>query len=393
MKVQRHLPRMAPTRWLDHTRRDGTICVMFAMLQGAWPRLTSDGIDLAALEAEVAAGRADADTLAIATAQLVAEVLAAQADAGIDLLTDGQVRWPDLAEAVRSSIFAGRFEAERPLVAAWTAAATAAPKGTTVAQAVPGPYTLARLAVDDAVLRTREAGEEPPPAAGLTASRFDVALSLAETLAGEIEALVAAGCRMIVVEEPDAVTVGASASERALFTHASQRLLARSSGAHAMLAIIGGSAHEAGGATLLDAPWQSLLVDLIAGPDNWQLVRETPGDRGVVCAALRVREDDLEIDQAPELVWASQYAASANGRGFDRVGLTNAARLADHSPEAARAALRQLAVAARYAVMPLADAVEAGLDPRTIRDARPIPASNNRASRRRQAREGQQTDR
>ncbi len=93
------------------------------------------------------------------------------------------------------------------------------------------------------------------------------------------------------------------------------------------------------------------------------------------------------MDQAPELVWASQYAASANGRGIARVGLTNATRLGNRTPEAARSALRQLATAARYASMPIADAVEAGLDERTIRDARPIPATNNRAARRRQARE------
>ena len=63
---------------------------MFAMLHGPWPRVTSDGIDLAALEADVAAGHADASALASASERLVAEVLAAQADAGMDLLTDGQ---------------------------------------------------------------------------------------------------------------------------------------------------------------------------------------------------------------------------------------------------------------------------------------------------------------
>jgi methionine synthase II (cobalamin-independent) len=360
---------------------------MFAMLQGAWPRVTSDGIDLAALEADVAAGSADAATLAAATEALVVEVLGAQAEAGLDLLTDGQVRWPDLAEAVRLSIFEGRFDAERPLVAAWKAAAALAPEGTTVAQAMPGPFTLGRLAIDDAVARTKAAGEEPPEPMGLTAARFDVTLAVAESLSQEIEALIAAGCRMIVVEEPDAVRIGANASERALFSNASERLLAKAAGAHVMLAIVGGSAHEAGGNIFFDHPWGSILVDLIEGPDNWQLARQVPGDRGIVCAAFRVREDEVEIDQRPELVWASQYAASANGRGFARVGLTNATRLADRSPAAARAALRQIAGAVKYAQMPLADAVEAGLDPRTIRDARPIPATNNRASRRRQARE------
>jgi hypothetical protein len=366
---------------------------MFAMLQGAWPRVTSDGIDLAALEADVAAGRADAATLDAALDQLVGEVLAAQTEAGLDLLTDGQVRWPLMVEAVRVCIFEGRLEADRPLLAAWHAATAAAPAETTVAQAIPGPYTLGRLAIADALRHTEAAGEAPPPPADVAASRFEVTLAIADALAGEIEALVAAGCAMVVVEEPDAVTIGENASERALFSNASQRLLARSAGVHAMLAIVGGSAHEAGSGTFFDAPWQSILVDLIAGPDNWHLVRQTPGDRGVIVAALTIREDELEIDQAPELVWASQYAASANGRGIDRVGLTNATRLADRSPAAARMAIHQLALAARYAGMPVVDAVEAGLDDRTIRDARPIPATNNRASRRRQAREGKQTGR
>lgn len=386
-------PALAPSLRRDHTEacRDGTISAMFAMLQGAWPRVTSDGIDLAALEAEVAAGTADGTALAAAADALVAEVLAAQVESGLDLLTDGQVRWPDLTEAVRQSIFEGRFDAERPLLAAWKAAAALAPEGATVAQAVPGPFTLGRLAIDDAVRRTKEAGEEPPPPAGLNAARFDVTLSVAEALASEIEALIAAGCRMVIVEEPAAVFIGENASERALFANASSRLLAKAGGAHVMLAIVGGSAHEAGGNTFFDQPWASVLVDLVAGPDNWQLVRQVPGDRGIVCAGLRVREDEVEVDQQPELVWASQYAASANGRGLTRVGLTNATRLADRSPAAARAALRQLAGAVKYAQMPIADAVEAGLDPRTIRDARPIPATNNRASRRRQAREGKRT--
>lgn len=360
---------------------------MFAMLQGAWPRLTSDGIDLAALEVDVAAGRADAAELERATDRLVADVLAVQADAGFELLTDGQVRWASLAEAVRLAISEQRLEAERPLVAAWRAAAALAPEGTAVAQAVPGPYTLGRLAVADALAKTEAAGEPLPSAVEENAARFDVTLAIAEALAGEVEALASAGCSVIVVEEPDAVTIGANAANRMLFTNAGNRLLARSGGIHAMLAVTGGSAHELGGAAVFEVPWQSLLVDLIDGPDNWQLIRQTPGDRGVVCAALRVREDGLEIDQGPELVWASQYAASSNGRGLARVGIANATRLADRTPEAARMAVRQLAAAAKFATMPLADAVEAGLDPRTIRDARPIPATNNRAARRRQARE------
>jgi methionine synthase II (cobalamin-independent) len=360
---------------------------MFAMLNGAWPRETLDGIDLAVLEADVAAGRAEASDLGAAADRLVAEVLAAQAEAGMDLVSDGQVRWPNLTKAVLRAVEEGRTGPDGMLVAAWKAAAAAAPASATVAQALPGPYTLGRHAIDDAVAKTIEAGEVPPTGAELERARFEVTLGIAETLGGEVEALVAAGCRMIVVEEPDLVRIGRNESHRALFARAGTRLLARSGGVHAMLAVMGGSAHETGGATIFEAPWQSLLVDLIEGPDNWTLVRETPGDRGIVCAALQLQEDGVEVDQAPELVWASQYAASANGRGLERVGLTHATRLADRTPREARSALRQLATAARYASMPIVDAVEAGLDERTIRDARPVPAANNRASRRRQARE------
>jgi hypothetical protein len=373
-------------------RSDGTITAMFAMLQGPWPRVTSDGIDLAALEADVAAGRADAAALQAATSRLVADVLAAQTEAGLDLLSDGQVRWSDMTEAVRVMLYEGRFEAERPLLAAWQAAAPLAPKASTLAQAMPGPYTLGRLAIDDAVRRTREAGEEPPDADGLRAARSDVTLAIGDALAREVEALVAAGCRMIQVEEPQATVVGDDEWERALFKNASRRLLARTGDAHAMLVITGGSAHAAGGPTVFDAPWHSVLVDLIAGPDNWTLVRQAPGDRGVICAALTVREDGFLADQAPELVWAAQYAASANDRGMARVGLANATRLAGRSPEAARAALRQLATAAQLAVMPMAEAVEAGLDPRTIRDARQVPPGRTRAPRRQRSRKGQDSE-
>jgi methionine synthase II (cobalamin-independent) len=243
-----------------------------------------------------------------------------------------------------------------------------------------------RLAIDHALRLTSEAGEEPPPPAEQDAARVEVTLRMADALALEIEALIAAGCRMIVVEEPDMVRIGGNAAERQLFTDAGRRLLAKAAGAHVMLSAIGGSAHEVGGA-VFEAPWSSVMVDLVAGPDNWQLVRQVPGDRGVVCAALQVRDDEVEVDQAPELVWAAQYAASSNGRGLARVGLANATGLADRSPAAGRIALRQLAQAARYAQMPVAAAVEAGLDPRTIRDARPIPSTSNRAARRREARE------
>ncbi len=357
---------------------------MFAMLYGAWPRITSDGVDIAALEAAVRDGREAPALLEATLAGLVAEVIAAQAQAGMDLVTDGQVRWADMGVAVLDAAATGSLGADGPLVTAWRAASGAAPAGVTLAQAVPGPYTLGRRAIEVAVGNAIAAGEEPPPRSRSEAARGEVTVAFSDGLAREIEALAAAGCRMILVEEPDAVRIGEDPSERALFASATTRLLADVGEIHPMLVIAGGSAHLAGPETIFAAPWQSVLVDLIEGPDNWSLVRQAPGDRGIVCAALTVRADDVEVDQSPQLVWAAHYAASSNGRGIDRVGLANASSLATHTPTQARRALADLAVAARFAALSPEDAVAAGMDPRTIKDPRPVPA--NRAARRRQAR-------
>ena len=134
------------------------------------------------------------------------------------------------------------------------------------------------------------------------------------------------------------------------------------------------SAHAAGPETILGAPYHSFLFDLIAGPDNWYLVRAVPGDRGVVCAALAVGGAGERRDQSPELVWAAHYAASANGRGLDAGGpRERVRRWRDLEPTAARSALEAVVRAAALAVMPVREAVEAGLDPRIVTRG-PVPA-------------------
>jgi hypothetical protein len=159
-------------------------------------------------------------------------------------------------------------------------------------------------------------------------------------------ALADAGCALAVIEEPAATTIGADEDARRRFRDAHAALLGDDPPLHAMLAITGGSAWEAGPQTILEAPYASYLFDLVDGPDNWYLVRAAPGDRGIVCAALRAPSTG---DPAPLLVWAARYAASANGRGPDRVGLANATSLASLDVPAARASLEALTRAAGLA--------------------------------------------
>ena len=350
---------------------------MFSMVHGPWPRVTKDGGDLDALEAEQAAGHVTDDEVAAVRERLVGDVIAVQVDAGLDLVTDGHVRWADPERHALEAIVAiANGEAEPGfLVAAWRAAMAHTDRP--VAQSVPGPYTLGHRVVEGPVI-----------------GRYDVTVGIADTLGRELRALADAGCPVVVIEEPAAVLIGGDKGERALFAEAQRRLLESVPQLHAMLATTGGSVLEAGAETIFAAPYASHLVDLIAGPDNWTLVRAAPGDRGIVCAALQAGPG-LRPDQSPELVWAAHYAASSMGRGIARVGLTNATSLRRLSRRSAKNAARGLAKAARLAVMPREDAVASGLDPRTfsILPPKPVaaPVQAPRAERRRAARSSRPT--
>ncbi|HEX5829038.1 MAG TPA: hypothetical protein VFY23_16045 [Candidatus Limnocylindrales bacterium] len=275
----------------------------------------------------------------------VAAAVAAQATAGLELVTDGGARWPSLPVAVREALDEGDTGADGLLVRAWReTAALPAAVDRTVAAVVPGPYS-----------------------SSLAAGGAPEAPRLAALLNGELEALAAAGCQLVVVEEPAAVAIGTDEEARAAFREAQLALLGDVPPLHVMLSITGGSAWEAGAETILAAPYRSYLLDLIAGPDNWYLARAVPGDRGIACAALKA--PSLE-DQAPLLVWAAHYAASMQGRGLGRVGLANASPLGGLAPESAAAAMAALARAAAFAEMEPQEAIEAGLDRRTFAQPR-----------------------
>jgi methionine synthase II (cobalamin-independent) len=214
-----------------------------------------------------------------------------------------------------------------------------------VKQAVTGPYTFGRS-------RT-----------GPASQRRETTLARAATLNRALHDLAAAGCPLIEVHEPDATAIGVDPAERALFREAHLRLLDGVDGSHLSLALTGGNADVAGIETILAAPYGSLAVDLIAGPDNWRLVVATPGDRGIVCGALAAEDG---TDDGPELLlWAAAYAASTGGRGAQRVGLATASSLA-HLPWAvALRKLERLGEAARVADLPGEERIQA-LDPRAV---------------------------
>jgi hypothetical protein len=250
-------------------------------------------------------------------------VVAAQVDAGLEPVTDGG--WPLVPDDP---------------VAAWQA--TAGRTDRAVKAVIDGPYS-----------------SGIPPGGSV------------EALRDLIRALGAAGCPVIEVAEPAAVGIGLDPAEQARFRDLHDRLLDGLVGqgpdilasTHLSLAITGGAADAAGPATILAPAYASLAVDLIAGPDNWRLVRSAPGGRGIVCGALSAEEGS---DDGPEtLLWAAAYAAGSGERGPARVGLATASSLAALPWPVALAKLTRLGDAVRLAGLPQDERL-AAIDPRAV---------------------------
>ena len=244
---------------------------------------------------------------------LLEAVVRAQEEAGLEPVTDG-----------------GLLRDHDP-VAAWLATSRLTDRA--VKQVLTGPYS---LGLDEAAV----------------APQNRIIRDLAD-----------AGCPLVEVHEPAATGIGDDPDRRARYRDAHLALLDGVTGTHLSLAITGGNANTAGIETLLAAPYDSLAVDLIAGPDNWCLVVDTPGDRGIMCGAMPA---DADREEGPEtLLWAAGYAASTNGRGPARVGLATASSFAHLPWDVAVARMRGLGDTLRIAALP-PDERHGALDPRAL---------------------------
>jgi methionine synthase II (cobalamin-independent) len=330
---------------------------MFATLGGSLPR-PALASERGSLDAAVEDALEDAGERAAAIDGMVRDAIGVQEAAGLEPVTDGGLRHADRAAWLLGGMAGvrGTFESDAlaaldglpswrgPItVEAWRFATTCSSRA--VKGSIVGPYTLARGV---------EAG---------TYGREAVTLALAEALNEELRALAVAGCPLLQVDEDAATLIGDSPGERQLFREAQRRLLEGLGDAHASLAIRGGNADDAGAATILDPPYRSYLFDLCAGPDNWRLVVDVPGDRGVIVGAADARiarADDMEV-----LAFAIGYAASTGGRGHDRVGVATSGDMTDIGHDAAVAKIRRLGeVAAAYAGPP--GTLARAMDPRAI---------------------------
>lgn len=273
-------------------------------------------------------------------------VVRAQEAAGLEPITDGRLRPPGCSP-----------------VSAWQFAAGLTDRA--VKQSLPGPYSAGW------------AGRAAGPGGEGAPNRGAATLEAADATRTWIEALVAAGCPLIEIEETEAHRIGEDEAERALFREAHARLTDGIIGTHLSLSIVGKAADTAGIETILAAPYASLAVDLIDGPDNWNLVTRTPGERGIVVGAMgpgETRDEPREI-----LLWAAHYAASTMGRGRARVGLGSAGDWSTLTWAAALRKMQALGAAARLAALPPGEELLEAVDPQAVSARR--AALGSRASR------------
>ena len=287
----------------------------------------------------------------------VVAAIRAQESAGLEPITDGRLRDPsfDLSAALLLRP-GGVDEAVTTVLEGWRAVATATERATK--QALPGPYSVG--------LRT----------GGTEREREARTLAAAEALAEILAALAEAGCPLVEIEEPEAHRLTGS-REHDLYREAHRRLTEGATGPrgdgaqhasiHRSLSIVGGSVPEAAIDAVLEAPYASVAVDLIAGPDNWYLVRRAARERGVIAGV----QSAGNFDESKEvMLWAAHYAASSGGRGSDRVGVGSAGSWANLTWVAALRKLERLGEVARLAAMPVNEELLGSLDPRAVSSRR-----------------------
>ncbi len=225
--------------------------------------------------------------------EVTAEVIQEQIEAGVDIVTDGQVRWDDDQTYVtrrlqgveigglqryldtntyyRQPEIVGEVRWQAPALAAdftFAQGRSARP----VKAILPGPYTLAALSLD------KHYG-----------SRQKLAMALAEQLRHEVDALVQAGCRHIQVNDPVIVF---NKEDIGLFVQATRRLLQDvpvETGVYTWFGDCGGILGQ-----MLELPVDVIGLDFVWGRENWTAIKGVRFEKKLGFGIVDARNTRLE---------------------------------------------------------------------------------------------------
>jgi len=242
--------------------------------------------------------------------EVTIEVIQEQIDAGLDIITDGQIRWDDdqtyvmrglggveigsLERYLDTNTYYRRPEVTGPI--SWREPilvrdylfANENSSGP-VKAIVTGPYTLAALSLD------KHYG-----------SREKLAMALAEELRNEVQALEQAGAPIIQVNDPVIVF---HKDDVDLFASAITRLL---EGVRAETAVYTwfGSVHGIL-PRLLDLPIDTLGLDFVSGRDNWEAIKAVDFGKKLGAGIVDGRNTRIEsLEQIAESIERLSEAVS-----------------------------------------------------------------------------------
>lgn len=256
-------------------------------------------------------GKITREDLARVADDVTTEVIREQEEAGLDLITDGKIRWEDEQTYLMSRLtgvsingliryFDSNTYYRQPIVEGpvrWTGPITvrdyqyaASHSATPVKAALTGPYTLARLSAN----RSDQSFQS-------------IVTQLAEALNQEARALEAAGCNFIQFDEP---AIARSKGDWEFFASVMPRLAEGLKAKRALYIYFGDV--EGLYPQVLDLPFELIGLDFVQGARNWQLLSKAPFTKELGLGIVDARNTKLETaDDLRRLVTqASQWVSS-----------------------------------------------------------------------------------
>jgi 5-methyltetrahydropteroyltriglutamate--homocysteine methyltransferase len=288
-------------------------------------------------------GEAGKEDVVAAQEQLARAAIFQQQDAGIDLITDGQVRWDDIVTPFASHMagfeiggllryFDNNVYYRRPVCTGpieWRGPASvdayifaAAEASVPVKAVIPGPVTFARLSVDEHYM-----------------DHDQFVNAIANVLAQEAFELEAAGAPVIQIDEPALID---APEDLELARKAVGTVVGELEKAETLVCTYFGSCKRLG-TDLLRLPVQGFGFDLVSGHDNVEIIKAIGKERNIQAGVLDARNTKLETleELTPRLERLLEVT------GTERLRLSPSAGLEFLPREKAEAKLQRLSEAAK----------------------------------------------
>jgi len=276
--------------------------------------------------------------------EVTIEALQEQAEAGLDLVTDGQIRWDDEQTYIARKLagvslqglirwFDSNMYYRQPFIdgaVAWREPVTVADytfaaehSAKPVKAVLTGPYTLARLSVDKHYGSVAKA-----------------ALALAEALNQEAKALQAAGATFVQFNEP---AITQHKDDIAAFVNVAQRLVDGLKAETALYTYFGDV--EGIYTQMLELPFDLIGLDFCTNGKNDALVRKTPPSKKLGLGIVDARNSKLETSEQI----AERIRSLSAGVSPDKIHVSPSHGLEFLPREVAQEKLRRMAQAVREA--------------------------------------------